>query len=68
MSRAALKEALRADPPPLKGCRPADLADLAAAVDQARTRQRAELRTALDAAYGHVPRLLRGPLRKVLGG
>lgn len=69
MSLAELRDALRAEPPP-DCARLADdeLADLAAAVEGAAQRQRAELRAAIDAAYGHVPRLLRGPLRKVLGG
>jgi hypothetical protein len=65
----ALREALRAEPPP--GCEklaPADADDLAAVIRSARERQGAELRVAVDRAYHHVPRLLRGPLRKVLGG
>jgi hypothetical protein len=65
----ALREALRADPP--AGCGALsgdDLANLAAAIEAARTRQREELHAAIDAAYGQLPRLLRGPLRKVLGG
>ena len=65
----ALRDALRTEPPP--GCAAlsdADLADLAGAVQAARERQRAELHAAIDAAYRHVPRLLRGPLRKLVGG
>jgi hypothetical protein len=68
MSREALAEALRAEPPPLEGLGDEALADLAGAVEDALARQRSELRAAIDDAYGHVPRLLRGPLRKVLGG
>jgi hypothetical protein len=65
----ALREALRAEPRP--GCEKlaaADADDLAAAIRSARERQGAELRAALNGAYDHVPRLLRGPLRKVFGG
>ena len=47
---------------------PEQFEDLMLAVDEARARQRAELRAAIDAAYGHIPRLMRGPLRRVLGG
>lgn len=54
--------------PPVEGLSDEDRADLEAAVDDALARQRAALRAAIDSAYGHVPRLLRGPLRKVLGG
>lgn len=43
-------------------------ADLADAVRSARSRQSAELDAAIDGAFGRVPRLLRGPLRKVLLG
>ena len=65
----ALRDALRTDPPQeCSALSDADLADLAEAVEAARERQRAELHAAIDTAYGHVPRLLRGPLRKVLGG
>ena len=35
---------------------------------RARERQSAELRAAIDGAFDGVPRLLRGPLRKVLLG
>ena len=69
MSIHALRDALKAEPPP--ECAALDdpqLADLAEAIESARGRQRAELHVAIDAAYGHLPRLLRGPVRKVLGG
>lgn len=68
MSRATLRDALRGEPPALDGLADDELADLAAAVTDALARQRADLRAAIDGAYGHVPRLLRGPMRKVLGG
>lgn len=69
VSMDALRDALRAEPPPqLSALDDGPLADLAAAIDAARARQRAELNAALDQAWGHVPRLLRGPLRRVVGG
>jgi hypothetical protein len=43
------------------------LVDLATAVRDARHRQASELAAAGDKALGHIPRLLRGPVRKVLG-
>jgi hypothetical protein len=64
-----LREALRAEPP--AGCEklsPADRDAVAVLIQAARERQGAELRAAVDGAYDHVPRLLRGPLRKLLGG
>lgn len=42
------------------------LNDLAGAVRHARQRQAHELAAAGDAAFGHVPRLLRAPIRKIL--
>ena len=65
---AELATQLRADPPPaLAALRPEDLKDLTDAVRDARRRQAAELAAAGEQAYGHIPRLLRGPIRKVLG-
>jgi hypothetical protein len=65
---AALRTQLRASPPPaLRGLSGADLDDLAAAVEAARRRQAAELAAAGDLAFNHIPRLLRGPIRRVLG-
>ncbi len=43
------------------------LSDLAAAIRDARRRQAAALQTAGDQALSHIPRLLRGPIRKALG-
>ena len=64
----ALRQALRAEPPPeLSALGEADLADLAEAIEAARVRQRAELNAAIEQAWEHVPRLLRGPLRKIVG-
>ncbi len=45
----------------------ASLSDLTKAVREARRRQAAELETAGEKAFGHIPRLLRGPIRKLLG-
>ena len=62
----ALREELGAPAP--KALSSADAADLAEAIRDARERQTAELHAAIDGAYHHIPRLMRGPLRKVLGG
>ena len=64
---SALEQELSAAPPQgLKSLSADELADLAAAVHSARKRQAHELAAAGDAAFGHVPRLLRAPIRKVL--
>jgi hypothetical protein len=64
----ALEAELRASAPKgLRGLTEADLRDLAGAVAAARHRQAAELQAAGDQALRHIPRLLRGPIRKVLG-
>jgi hypothetical protein len=44
-----------------------ELADLAAAVADARHRQAAALADAGDRALSHIPRLLRGPVKRVVG-
>ncbi len=44
----------------------AQLGDLASAIREARRRQAAELSAAGERAIGHVPRLLRAPVRRVL--
>ncbi len=65
---AELRAQLRADPPPSLGALTSEkLSDLTAAVRDARRRQAAELQAAGDKAYGHIPRLLRGPIRKIVG-
>jgi hypothetical protein len=43
------------------------LRDLADAVREARHQQAAELAAAGDKAFGHIPWLLRGPIRKLMG-
>jgi hypothetical protein len=45
-----------------------ELADLAAALAEAREEQSRAIDAAIDAALGHLPRLLRGPVRLVLIG
>ena len=44
-----------------------ELGHLAEAIRAARHRQAAELQAAGEKAFGHIPRLLRGPIRKVMG-
>ena len=43
------------------------LADLAQAIRDTRRRQAAELRTAREQSLSHIPKLLRGPVRRVVG-
>lgn len=45
----------------------AELSHLAEAVQAARRRQARALHEAGERALGHIPRLLRGPIRKVVG-
>ncbi len=45
----------------------AELADLSAAVADARHRQAAALAEAGDRALSHIPRLLRGPIKRIVG-
>jgi hypothetical protein len=64
----ALQAELRAVPPAgLASLSNEQLNDLAAAVRDARRRQAAELQAAGDQALRHIPKLLRGPIRKVVG-
>jgi hypothetical protein len=66
--RAALERELRGTPPPgLERLSDTEQAHLAALIAGARHRQAAELAAAADRALRFVPRLLRGPIRKVLG-
>ena len=44
-----------------------ELADLSSAVAGARHRQAAALAEAGDRALSHIPRLLRGPIRRIVG-
>ena len=45
-----------------------ELAQLATCIRQAKREQREQIRRAFDSALSHVPFLLRGPLKKMLGG
>lgn len=72
MSREAAIQALRGQlgsspPPGVRGLSAEALEDLAVAVQAARHRQAAALEEAGDRALGRIPRLLRGPVRKVVG-
>ena len=51
----------------LDGLSDAELATLAELVVSARRRQAAALQAAAEDAFNHIPRLLRGPVRKVIG-
>lgn len=63
-----LRSQLRVNPPKgFSALSEDELADLADALRDARHRQAAELQAAGDKAFGHIPRLLRGPIRKVMG-
>jgi hypothetical protein len=65
----ALAAQLRAKPPKSVGTLSAEeLDDLVGAIQEARHRQAAELQAAGEKALGHIPWLLRGPIRKVMGG
>lgn len=55
-------------PPGLAGLSDTDATHLADAIEAARKRQSAALRTATDSGLDFVPRLLRGPVKKVLFG
>ncbi len=65
-----LTDALGALPPPgiAAALSDADAAGLAEAVVEARARQSAALAAATKSALDHVPRLLRGPIRKLVLG
>lgn len=64
----ALRRALDGSAPEsLKALDAADLEHLATAVSESRRRQRRALAEAGDRALGHVPRLLRGPIRRLAG-
>ena len=64
----AVERQLRAPAPAgLRNLEDADLLALAEAVRQARHRQAAELEAAGDKAFALVPRILRGPIRRIVG-
>jgi hypothetical protein len=73
MSKDAAIEALRkqlgdAPPPGVRALSDEELWDLAAAIHDAARRQAVALEDAGERALGRIPRLLRGPVRKVAGG
>lgn len=73
MSKDAARRALEAQldtkvPKGVAALSEEDLQDLADAVRAARRRQAAALAEAGERALNRIPRLLRGPVRKVAGG
>ena len=63
-----LESQLRVKPPKgLSSLSAKELEDLNGAVRDARHHQAAELQAAGEKAFGHIPWLLRGPIRKVMG-
>ena len=65
-------DALRAQlggtaPEPLRGLGADELGHLANAIRDARRRQTKALAQAGERALGHIPRVLRGPVRKIVG-
>jgi hypothetical protein len=73
MSKDAAIRALRqqlgdAPPPGVQALADEHLHDLAGAIRDAGHRQAAALQEAGERALGRIPRLLRGPVRKVAGG
>jgi hypothetical protein len=52
-------------PDGLRGLTEAEREDLAEAIRDARHRQAAALAEAGEQAFGHIPRLLRGPIRRM---
>jgi hypothetical protein len=65
---AALEAQLGSEPPAgLARLDPDELGDLTAAIRDARRRQAAEIDAVGDRALSFVPRLLRGPIRRIVG-
>lgn len=68
-AKRALRAELGAAPPKgLDALSEEQLADLTAAIHDARARDKAALARAMQDALGHIPRLLRGPVRKMIAG
>ena len=72
MTKAQQFEALQAQlggtaPDGLRKLSVDQLADLADAIAQARHREAAAIARASEQALSHIPRLLRGPVRRVVG-
>jgi hypothetical protein len=68
-AKRELRAELGAAPPKgLDALTDEEIADLAGALRVARERQSAALAKAMEDALRHVPRLLRGPVRKMMAG
>jgi hypothetical protein len=72
VSKEAARQALEAQlgssvPRGVRALSEAELKDLAQAVESARRRQTASLIEAGDRALNRIPRLLRGPVKKIVG-
>jgi hypothetical protein len=66
-NRAVLAQELGGQPPQDIAVLKADeIGVLVAALQHARRRQKDQLRQAMEQALGHLPLLLRGPVRKIL--
>ncbi|MGI9185372.1 MAG: hypothetical protein ACR2GZ_10500 [Solirubrobacteraceae bacterium] len=66
-SLEALRKQLNGEVPPgLRELEPEHLEHLADAVHEARRRQGQALAQAGEQAFSHVPRLLRGPIRRII--
>jgi hypothetical protein len=66
---ASLTEQLRSDPSSaVCGLGDEHLTHLATAIRAVRRRQAEQLQSASDQALTHIPRLLRGPVKKIVGG
>jgi hypothetical protein len=63
-----LRDQLRRDPPAaLRTLAEEDLRHLAQAIRAARARQAEALERAAEQGFSYVPRLLRGPIRRIVG-
>jgi hypothetical protein len=68
-AKRELRAELGAAPPKgLDALSDAEVSDLAAALRSSQERQSAALAKAMEDALRHVPRLLRGPVRKMMTG
>jgi hypothetical protein len=64
-TQALVKELGGKTPPPLDALTPAEIGTLAELLRSARHNQQQQLNHAFEAALGHIPLLLRGPIRKI---
>ena len=63
---ALRKELAGKTPPDLGALAPGEIEALTAALRRARRNQQEQLKRASESALGHIPLLLRGPVRKIL--